>query len=48
MSRKDAAEELIRAQDNARELGKAGKLTSTDVTRVKEAQKAYDQASGKK
>lgn len=47
MSRKDAAEELIRAQDNARELAKAGKLTQTDVERVKSADKAYTNASKK-
>ena len=48
MSRKEAAEELIRATDSARELGKVGKLTRADAERVQDANAAYDKASGKK
>lgn len=46
--REEAAAELIRAQDQARELGRVGKLTKQDVDRVNKANKDYDKASGKK
>jgi hypothetical protein len=39
-----AAEELIRARDNARELGRVGKVTRADAIRVREADKAYRDA----
>jgi hypothetical protein len=41
VSKKEAAEELIRARDNLRELQKAGKATNKDAERVKEADKKY-------
>ena len=41
MSKLSAAEELIRARDNLRELQKAGKATRADAERVKEADKNY-------
>ena len=45
MSREKAAEELIKSQDNLRELQKAGKATQADVDRVKAANKNYTDAS---
>jgi len=47
MSRIDAADELIKARDNLRELQKAGKATDADLARVKNANEAYTKASKK-
>lgn len=46
--RAEAAEELIKARDNARELGRVGKVTRADAERVRAADKAYTDASKKK
>lgn len=44
--RAKAAEELIKARDNVRELQQAGrKVTAADTNRVKEADAAYTKAS---
>jgi hypothetical protein len=43
----DAANELIRARDNLRELQKAGKATDADAKRVKDADQAYTDAKRK-
>lgn len=39
-----AAEELIRATDNARELAQVGKLSRQDMERVQAADKAWTDA----
>ena len=46
-NRADAANELINARDNLRELQRAGKATEADAERVKQADKAYTEASKK-
>lgn len=44
--RRAAAEDLIRAQDQARELAKVDRIRQEDAARVRAAQEAYDNASG--
>jgi hypothetical protein len=41
------AVDLIKAEDSARELRKAGKVTQADGKRVREAQKKFDEAKAK-
>jgi len=47
MSKEKAADELINARDNLRELQKVGKATQADVDRVKKADQAYTDAKKK-
>lgn len=44
VSKKEAAEELIRASDNLRELKKVGRDTKVDADRVREAAKKLDES----
>ena len=46
--RRDAAEDLIRAQDQARELARVNRIKLEDAARVKAAQEAYDKANQNK
>lgn len=48
VSKAEAANELIKARDNLRELQKAGKATQADADRVKAADAAYTKAKGNK
>ncbi len=42
MSKRQAAEELIKAQDGANTMAKAGRLTQIDVSRLGDAGRKWD------
>ena len=46
-ARREAAEELIRAQYQAKELARVNRIRQEDAARVKAAQEAYDKTQTK-